>query len=612
MDFIFQLIQCHQHCFIEHVFLNFVKFERVSPNTFTECSNKTIAPKRKIRTSNEPNACISKRKKLEAVDLSSDLCSNSAMPVKRTIHGARKRYFYRNKWCRCNGIRRSELSCIKAECVKLGCGYNDPFKAKTEKEFMSIHKANKMRLQRKQAANKRKEIKATSKAKAKSKVKPKCNAQSKPRPKSKQHLFGRVTDEDVRKVHEECILFDCPFTDPRYSSNKTDSLKLHRANMKRLERRKEIFRDTIHVPHPPIDFSKFHIQEAATKNKLETFYRAECRMFRLEHMFCTNCHQRRLTHMEYNQKNVKKGCTMCESCRSDSIKYSASNNALPVWKDTLTGKIYYHIPDELKDLTIGEKMLIQKASPVVPLVHIKNGTFGIKGHVCALPQHIDSICTELPRTKCQIVKVLKSGMSKDGSIHTKLFKIRKKKILDALHWLRKHSNVYKDIEILEENLDWMGDAPEANIQDIVEFDGYFDDMINDDKGPAPQQVFPDGVTDTIGMETSGILSDKNATVPSKTDETVLDQLKQLCINNVDASDHINWPMIETEAIKERDEKIFCMAFPWLFPGGVGDINDCRDIPLSPKEWAKNMIFYGDGRFQRDELFPFYALDFVTR
>ena len=525
----------------------------------------------------------------------------SGFPLDESAQATRRRIAAMNTMFRCHGIKRSDLTRIHAACVQLGCAYNDPFQGKTRAEFLKIHDANRKRSQRAQQTNGKKRKRDTEIGKARSKR----NAQNK-----KGSLLGRIKDAELRKIHEECILFDCIHEDPRNASDKKSARRMHVKNRMTLMRRKKIFDGAKYVPHPPIDFSSFHDQPNPTKKKLEAFYRAEGRMFRLQHMFCPNCHQRRLSHMETNQKKAKQGCHMCDCCKKNSVKYTAANSALPIWKDSLTGKICYHVPEVLRNLTTGEKMLIQKVSPVVPLVHIKNGTFGIKGHVCALPQHIDSVCTDLPRTKCKIVRVLKTGMAKDGTLHSKYFKIRKKNVLSALHWLKEHSNAYKDINIREENLDWMEGASEADLKDVIDFDTYFNEAHNFDKGPAPQQVFPDDTVDQI--ESSGILSDKNATIASEMDEDILDSLKKTCIDNTDTRHHINWPRIETEAIEEKSEKIFCMAFPWLFPGGVGDINDAREISLTPKEWAKNLIYYGDGRFQEDELFPFYALDFITR
>jgi hypothetical protein len=55
-----------------------------------------------------------------------------------------------------------------------------------------------------------------------------------------------------------------------------------------------------------------------------------------------------------------------------------------------------------------------------------------------------------------------------------------------------------------------------------------------------------------------------------------------------------------------------MAFPWLFPGGIGDFTDVSDDTLTAKKWAERMVTYEDGRFAKDKLWCFYALNYTYR
>ena len=67
-----------------------------------------------------------------------------------------------------------------------------------------------------------------------------------------------------------------------------------------------------------------------------------------------------------------------------------------------------------------------------------------------------------------------------------------------------------------------------------------------------------------------------------------------------------WPSIGEKAVSEynTDIKVFAMAFFWLFPGGIGDLNDQREVKVSMTEWVKHMMMYDDGRFFCDQMFPF--------
>ena len=78
---------------------------------------------------------------------------------------------------------------------------------------------------------------------------------------------------------------------------------------------------------------------------------------------------------------------VCEGCsKRNDPDYYLRHNCLPIWyKD---GRPVFVLPPELCGLSYAEKMLLQQASPFIPLQHIKNGTFGLSGHVCAFEQNI--------------------------------------------------------------------------------------------------------------------------------------------------------------------------------------------------------------------------------
>jgi hypothetical protein len=50
----------------------------------------------------------------------------------------------------------------------------------------------------------------------------------------------------------------------------------------------------------------------------------------------------------------------------------------------------------------------------------------------------------------------------------------------------------------------------------------------------------------------------------------------------------------------------------LFPGGYGDFGQFREKKLNVSDWTRNMLYYRDGRFAKDRIWCFFALDFATR
>lgn len=63
---------------------------------------------------------------------------------------------------------------------------------------------------------------------------------------------------------------------------------------------------------------------------------------------------------------------------------------------------------------------------------------------------------------------------------------------------------------------------------------------------------------------------------------------------------------------DQTKQIFANAFPWLFPGGIGDIYDVQTGKKPLKEWGKHLLRYFDGRFLKDQLFCLYAFNTIQR
>ena len=55
------------------------------------------------------------------------------------------------------------------------------------------------------------------------------------------------------------------------------------------------------------------------------------------------------------------------------------------------------------------------------------------------------------------------------------------------------------------------------------------------------------------------------------------------------------------------------AYPWLFPGGIGDLYDpVRGQISNVTEWGRHLIRYFDGRFLRDQTFCLYLYNVMQR
>ena len=123
--------------------------------------------------------------------------------------------------------------------------------------------------------------------------------------------------------------------------------------------------------------------------------------------------------------------TRCEYCKNHNHnrKKNVAENMLPYWTDQ-NGEKIFTIPPQLVGLVFAEKLFIQKNSALVPCVHMFKGKLGIKGHTVLFPKNLSNLCTDLPRQRLEVIKVLRQtshSSDNDTSYETDTFKVRKDK-----------------------------------------------------------------------------------------------------------------------------------------------------------------------------------------
>ena len=345
----------------------------------------------------------------------------------------------------------------------------------------------------------------------------------------------------------------------------------------------------------------------------------ECKCQALSHFCCQCCQMTGIT-INPSQKNG----TLCTTCHSNKRRKENKIKDLPIWfdKDCI---VQYHLPKELQNLREGEKLLIQQVSAYVPLLHLKDGQIGSRGHVCSFVQDISSICTVLPRLPNDVhfIKVVKKYLQEGGEVASKMFTIRKTSVLEALKWLKEYNLEYTNIEIKESNLDWIENNKEQDLPpSLIQLDT--DEGISNqpglvDLGPCHSQTLSGLQQNSQEIEEAqtilGILPSLSAHIPKEKDAHIvnslidgLDQCNKSCHTT------IQFPYASPEPINEfeEDNSLFTRAFPWLFPGGLGDFGQFRDKKITVGDWARHLLYYKDGRFAKDRIWCFFVLDFVTR
>ena len=442
--------------------------------------------------------------------------------------------------------------------------------------------------------------------------------------------LGKKYNKDlVHQYWKECIQHGVQFNDPQKAitlvdyKNKMNALRNSINNMKK---KKNIFGLARLGGFDKLCFSK--------QKLFAELYEFERQTMSLHHRQCSRCKRVTLLHetdiksKKWRKKQGYSNVYQCNLCNGNDSFKKDLDLILPIWYND-NNEPQYHLPDELQNLTVSEQLLIQRLSGYVPLVHIKNGTFGIKGSCCAFRQDISDVCTSLPRKRVEMVKYIRA-LSKESKelINVRVLQVRKIKVMKALYWLKKYHVEYRNdssLVIDESNLDWMGDEKEAQIANCPEVWNSDDEIASNDK---PSKEVDEKIECSIsqlqrtslegdeeennGMEYIGALGDNESSMNNPYARKQIEDLRKTYEKNSPKSkrdEMLPWPSVSKEPENEfYGMKIFVNMFPWLFPGGVGDINECKisERKLQFKVWADFLLHFWDGRFAKDPIWCFYT------
>jgi hypothetical protein len=199
----------------------------------------------------------------------------------------------------------------------------------------------------------------------------------------------------------------------------------------------------------------------AMQHQVIKLFESKCTQLKQEHCLCC---RRVGIRLRLGSKGV---CSDCSKYKD--IGYFERRRCLPIWY--LRGVPQYHVPEELTSLTLAEKMLIQLASPFIPLQHIKNGVFGLAGHVCCFEQNVSGFVNTLPRkhtdvTLLEVLKTVKAEIGCDEE-RTEVYKVRRRHVASALRWLKEYNVEYHHINIDMSALDWLeGDEGRLEVHEV--------------------------------------------------------------------------------------------------------------------------------------------------
>jgi hypothetical protein len=167
------------------------------------------------------------------------------------------------------------------------------------------------------------------------------------------------------------------------------------------------------------------------------------------------------------------------------------------------------VPSELQGLTIPEEKLIslyRHNSCIIklhsPFHSTTTAQAALKGNCITFLQNIPNIVNSLPLTLddlCDTLKVIFVGARAPERIHLrKILTVRKKKIIQALQWLKKHNVLYRNVDI---NLGNIAQLPEDDIPECIM--STMEQKIGDEEIPSERVGYvPDPLSDPTELTTS--------------------------------------------------------------------------------------------------------------
>ena len=444
--------------------------------------------------------------------------------------------------------------------------------------------------------------------------------------------FRNVRDDQIRAVNKLYIklvvhggtnYFGVKELDPFLASTLSD-YKTRKQKMKNKIRSDGCRKKPIIEVSEYIE-KQFLSSSQVKQRRILSMLQFDCKNAQIEWFHCGVCMGRFLEE-KYRNGTVCKKCLQRKDSKDGRRNHLLKNNYLPVWKDD-DDVIRYDIPSQLQELTLGEKLIIQKYSAILPLVHIYKGRLGNRGNSVSFNKDLDNTCDVLPRLRADIIIVVKQYIDgKTSILKSQQFKIRREKVINALKWLKKHHVGYKDVTIKESNLDWVGETGVGHL-DKDQVRCYESQTFHEEKGNRKELDSVAKSQTEVEVEQNeddediichnGLTMERSNDTQNDNDRHLLNDLRRATREKVGMDiDTMEFPHVSEIPINEFEEThLFANSYPWLFPGGIGDKSQSlcgKSSETDIKLWIQTLMRWHDGRFMRDDMFSFHLHNFRQR
>ncbi|CAF3838431.1 unnamed protein product, partial [Adineta steineri] len=291
----------------------------------------------------------------------------------------------------------------------------------------------------------------------------------------------------------------------------------------------------------------------------------------------------------YQENNVNM-CLLCQKCSN-----GLSNEQIP--KFSVANNMWLgDVPLELQGLTIPEEKLIslhRHNSCIIklqsPFHSMATAQGALKGNCITFLQNTPNIVKSLPlkiADLCDTLKVIFIGARPPECLQLKrILTVRKKKIVEALRWLKKYNILYKNIDI---NLDNIAQLPEDDIPEPIMTT--MEQILNDKEVPSERDGYiPDplsnstelNISDVIPVNNSAVLDLNGSSISSEEiNNYLLKKIKndgtnsEMDVENIYLIPHSSKPVNEY-----FNPKLLTGLYPTLFCYGLGAPED-QTLPLT--------------------------------
>ena len=340
--------------------------------------------------------------------------------------------------------------------------------------------------------------------------------------------------------------------------------------------------------------------------------------------YCPYCKEEWFN-MELRSDTTNPQQHICDRCNRDRgaleksgsgkpMLYSAENNMDP-------GVAFQDLPE----LTQVEEMSIALVHVHLLMMRVRGHQYSYSGHCVSFIQNTAKLFNVLPvlPEELDVVLLTPPVNVANNPRYTRQFqrefRVRRNVVLIWLRYLKRNHRDYSGIVISDENLARLPEDGDVSDRVARIVDDSFQELGEDaerEGPPAPLAVLPDGEGITL-------LDGDDLPAPPTTDSmipnlheehTELEKLNEALRERIRIQGHAPAPSFSEFPVDEwrRTKRIFAMAFPSLYPNGVGDPFDSRARKVGLKEYGAHMLRLKNRRFGQHPRFRFLLFNMYMR